>query len=89
MIGFIDEHEQAANELAKTMRGKEWYHRTSFELLKGPGRLLVVWGEHVNGNRPAGIPDIFRGFPVTFRCVSSRHPCPFGSVRDGFMSESP
>lgn len=76
--------EVAAKDLAASLAGNWWYHRTSFASDIEDRRTftyLVVWGE---GKRPASVPQEFAGYHVAYNRVSRRNPCPFGSVKSGF-----
>ncbi len=71
----------AAGDLAATLRGASWYHRTSFEEVKTDTswrQSLVVWGDT---ERPDELPHEFCGWLVRYNRVSREHPCPFGSVK--------
>lgn len=70
--------EIAANRLARELRNRPWYHRTTTAWIGGSVSIRV-WGE--DEDRPEELPGIFLGFPVEWCRVTSKHPCPFGSVK--------
>jgi hypothetical protein len=82
----MDELERAAAAIARLLRDEPWYHRTTMQegLSRACPRRLTVWGE---GERPASLPETFRGIPVGYNRVSRRHPCPFGSVKADFLEQ--
>lgn len=76
----------AASGLARLLRDKSWYHRTSTVDSHESGAWrtwIVVWGE---GKRPVDCPTEHEGFVVEFRRVSKACPCPFGSVKAKYQT---